>query len=94
MRTIALSDFLADIPFFVDEARKGKIFVYPTDTIYGIGGIVTSTNTTTINIAKQRRAQKHYSIIAPDIQWIKKYFRNTEDIEVQRKQRQDKFPTR
>ena len=37
MKTILLDDFLLDQDFYISEAEAGKIFVYPTDTIYGIG---------------------------------------------------------
>lgn len=33
---ITLEYFLQHTDFFVAEAKAGKIFVYPTDTIYGI----------------------------------------------------------
>lgn len=36
MKTIALEDFLQQKNFYAQEAEAGKIFVYPTDTIYGI----------------------------------------------------------
>ena len=94
MKTITLSYFLNNIPFFLDEAKKGKIFVYPTDTVYGIGAIVNTETIHKINTAKQRKSAKHYSLIAPDFVWIQKHFKNTENIETQRQQRQAQYPTR
>lgn len=74
MTIIPLSDFLSDQQFFITEAQKEKIFVYPTDTIYGIGGIVTPTVVEKINTIKQRTAGKHYSIIAPNNEWVEERF--------------------
>jgi tRNA A37 threonylcarbamoyladenosine synthetase subunit TsaC/SUA5/YrdC len=36
MKIIQLDDFLAQKDIYIAEAKSGKIFVYPTDTIYGI----------------------------------------------------------
>jgi tRNA A37 threonylcarbamoyladenosine synthetase subunit TsaC/SUA5/YrdC len=36
MKTISLEEFLQQQDFYISEANAGKIFVYPTDTIYGI----------------------------------------------------------
>jgi L-threonylcarbamoyladenylate synthase len=50
----------------------GKIFIYPTDTIYGIG--CDATNIKSVNMIKElkkRNKDKPMSVIAPDIHWIK-----------------------
>jgi L-threonylcarbamoyladenylate synthase len=50
----------------------GKIFIYPTDTIYGIGCDATNIKAVNkIKEIKQRDAGKPLSIIAPSIEWIK-----------------------
>jgi tRNA A37 threonylcarbamoyladenosine synthetase subunit TsaC/SUA5/YrdC len=36
MKTIQLNNFLHQQDFFIAEAKAGKLFVYPTDTVYGI----------------------------------------------------------
>jgi tRNA A37 threonylcarbamoyladenosine synthetase subunit TsaC/SUA5/YrdC len=74
MKTILLEQFLNHQDFFVKEAKMGKIFVYPTDTIYGIGGIITQTVIEKINTIKQRCISKHYSIIAPSHLRVEKHF--------------------
>jgi len=94
MRTVSFSAFWDQLSFFVDEAKKGKIFVYPTDTVYGIGAIVNAETIHKINTAKQRKSAKHYSLIAPDFSWIQKYFKNTQNIETQWQQRQAQYPAR
>ena len=51
---------------------KGKIFIYPTDTIYGIGCDATNNQAVTkIRKIKHRDKNKPLSIIAPSIKWIK-----------------------
>ncbi len=37
METISLDQFCKQQDKYVQEAKAGKIFIYPTDTIYGIG---------------------------------------------------------
>lgn len=94
MKTVSFPDFLNQQAFFLEQAQQGKIFVYPTDTIYGIGAMVNPKSIFQIYKAKQRQDNKHYSIIAPSFTWIKTYFKNTGDIETQQKQRQFQFPWR
>lgn len=50
---------------------KGGIFIYPTDTIYGIG--CDATNPAAVKKVRElkERYAKPFSIIAPDINWIK-----------------------
>lgn len=55
-----------------EEILKGKIFIYPTDTIYGLG--CDATNISAVNKIKNikgRDKDKPLSIIAPSINWIK-----------------------
>jgi len=94
MRIVSWNTLRSKQRFFVDEAKKGKIFIYPTDTIYGIGAIVTPETIDLINKAKQRLPNKNFSIIAPHFSRIKKHFENTENIENQWQQRQAQFPWR
>jgi len=55
----------------IKKIKKGKIFIYPTDTIYGIG--CDATNQQSVNKIKQikKRKNKPMSVIAPNISWIK-----------------------
>jgi len=56
----------------IKQINKGKIFIYPTDTIYGIGCDATNINSVNkIKEIKQREKDKPLSIIAPSIEWIK-----------------------
>jgi L-threonylcarbamoyladenylate synthase len=54
------------------EIKKGKIFIYPTDTIYGLGCDATNEKAVQrIKELKGRDKDKPLSIIAPSLDWIK-----------------------
>lgn len=56
----------------ISKILEGKIFIYPTDTIYGIG--CNAENIQSVNKIKQikqRDSNKPLSVIAPSIEWIK-----------------------
>lgn len=58
-----------------EEILAGKIFIYPTDTIYGIG--CDATNLDSVNKIKELKARdkdKPLSVIAPSVNWIKENF--------------------
>lgn len=62
------------------EILDGKIFIYPTDTLYGLG--CDATNEEAVNKVKEiksRDRDKPLSIIAPNINWILKNFITTEE---------------
>ena len=53
------------------EILAGKIFIYPTDTIYGLG--CDATNQASVNRIKEikgRDKDKPLSVIAPNLAWI------------------------
>ncbi|MEK6830481.1 MAG: L-threonylcarbamoyladenylate synthase [Nanoarchaeota archaeon] len=52
----------------------GKIFIYPTDTIYGLGcNALIKESVNKIKKVKKRDFNKPLSVIAPSLKWIKKY---------------------
>ena len=60
----------------ISEIKKqilnGKIFIYPTDTIYGIGcNALNESAVNKIKEIKKRDKNKPLSIISPSIEWIK-----------------------
>ena len=58
----------------IQEIKQGKIFIYPTDTIYGIGCDATNKQAVDkIKKIKSRDKDKPLSVIAPSIEWIKKH---------------------
>ncbi len=60
--------------FFEEQALNQKLFIYPTDTIYWIGAIITANTVEKIYKIKQRNLIKPLSIIAPNIKWIQQHF--------------------
>lgn len=53
--------------------ERGAIFIYPTDTIYGIGcNALNETSVKKIHRLK-RRTDKPFSIIVPSLEWIKQH---------------------
>jgi len=72
MKVLTKADILQNKEFYRNKIKKGEIFVYPTDTIYGIGCIPTNDNSVEkIRLIKQRDS-KPFSIIVPSKEWIKK----------------------
>lgn len=71
MEVLTKRKVLRDVESFVVEIKSGKIFVYPTDTIYGIGcSALVSRSVGKIREMKKRDA-KPFSVIAPSEEWIR-----------------------
>lgn len=71
MKIITKKQIEQEKEFYFSEIKKGKIFIYPTDTIYGIGcNALNSKAILKIREIKNREA-KPFSIIAPSKEWIK-----------------------
>jgi len=67
----------------IQEIKAGKVFIYPTDTIYGIGCDATNENSVNkIKEIKSRDKDKPLSVIAPSLDWIKENF--IVDLELQK----------
>jgi len=62
-------EFLEKLDFYVEEIKKGKIFVYPTDTIYGIGCDINNCNSIEKIREIKKRDGKPFSVIASKT-WI------------------------
>jgi len=57
----------------IEKIKQGKIFIYPTDTIYGLG--CNALNEKSVEKIKsiKKRENKPLSVVAPSIEWIKKH---------------------
>ncbi len=76
MKIISKKNIKNHEQFYLDEILNGKIFIYPTDTIYGIGCVATNKNSIQkIKQIKQRDSSKPLSIIAPSKNWIQTNFK-------------------
>tara|TARA_Y100000034_G_scaffold136851_1_gene216376 strand:- start:1533 stop:2078 length:546 start_codon:yes stop_codon:yes gene_type:complete len=65
-----LSKKVLDKDLIMKEILSGKIFVYPTDTVYGIGCNALDS----IAVSKVRKAKgskKKFSVIAPSKEWVR-----------------------
>jgi L-threonylcarbamoyladenylate synthase len=70
MKVITKKEFLENEEFYFEEIKGGKIFVYPTDTIYGIG--CDAANSLAVKKIRKikNRDSKPFSIIIPRKDWI------------------------
>lgn len=72
MKTVKLEDVLKNKETrndIIEEMRIGSIFVYPTDTIYGIGCNALIFESVR-KIRKIKKTDHPFSVIAPSGQWI------------------------
>ena len=71
MRILNFDEIKLEKPAIIDSMARGSVFVYPTDTIYGIGcNARLSDSVKKIRKLKQR-ATSPFSVIAPSVNWIK-----------------------
>ena len=73
-KIISLEEFLSKKKFFTEKAQKNNLFVYPTDSLYGIWAIFTRENIKKISEIKERDYKKPMSVIAPSRKWIEDNF--------------------
>lgn len=70
MNIITKKTFLKNKQKYLRLITNGKLFIYPTDTIYGIGCDATNTKAVqAIHILKQRE-KKPFSVLIPSKDWI------------------------
>ena len=72
MKIVKKEDFFAKKEFFISEMEKGRIFIYPTDTIYGIGCDALNGGAVMKIRELKKRENKPFSVIVPSIAWIRK----------------------
>ena len=71
MRIITKDEYNLKKEKFLSKIRGGAVFIYPTDTIYGIGAnALNHDSVKKIRDAKQNQ-DRPFSIIAPSKEWIK-----------------------
>ncbi|MEK6951697.1 MAG: Sua5/YciO/YrdC/YwlC family protein, partial [Nanoarchaeota archaeon] len=79
---ISKQEFIKNKKEFIKKIKHGSIFIYPTDTIYGLGCI--SINKRSINKIKQlkQRTNKPFSIIVPSKNWILKNCKSNKNLKM------------
>ena len=70
-KTITKKQVMEKEEFFIKEIKSGKIFIYPTDTIYGIGCDATNNKSVKKIREIKQRELKSFSVISPSKEWIK-----------------------
>ena len=69
-RLLTLEKLLKESDLYCKKALNWELFIYPTDTVYGFGWIVSKSVIEGISTYKKRPWSKNYSIIAPSFKWI------------------------
>ena len=72
MELLSKKDFFNRREEMIKEIISGKVFIYPTDTIYGIG--CNASNFQSVKKIREikQRDSKPFSVIAPSKKWIRK----------------------
>ena len=72
MEILTKAELQARFEEAIEKIKSGNIFIYPTDTIYGLG--CDATNETAVNQihSLKERTSKPFSVWAPSIGWIRK----------------------
>jgi L-threonylcarbamoyladenylate synthase len=56
---------------FIEDIKNGAIFIYPTDTIYGLGCDATNEESVALIRRIKNKDVKPMSVIAPSVEWVK-----------------------
>ncbi len=71
MTILTKKQFLENLDKYLTKIKKSAVFVYPTDTIYGIGCDATNTKAVKKIRSLKKRDSKPFSIIPPSKKWIR-----------------------
>jgi len=71
-KIITVNDYFKNKNKILNHIKKGLVFIYPTDTIYGIGCDATNVRAVSRLREAKKRDKKPFSIIAPSKSWIKR----------------------
>ena len=71
MRILNFEEFELEKNEIIDRMINGSVFIYPTDTIYGIGCNALLPNSVKKIRELKGRSSNPFSVIAPSIKWIK-----------------------
>lgn len=71
MRVLSKEDVLKRKNSVMREIREGAVFIYPTDTIYGIGCVADNDSSVKRVREIKARDKRPFSVIVPSLDWIK-----------------------
>ncbi len=69
-KLFSYKSFKADAKSFIRKISKGSVFIYPTDTIYGLGCNALSYSAVERIRKIKKRPKQPFSVIAPSFSWI------------------------
>jgi L-threonylcarbamoyladenylate synthase len=69
-KILTQKDILANQAFYATEIKKGKVFIYPTDTLHGLGANAQNTESVEKIAKLKKRPNKAFLIITPTLEWI------------------------
>jgi tRNA A37 threonylcarbamoyladenosine synthetase subunit TsaC/SUA5/YrdC len=81
-----------DLATILPAITSSTVLLYPTDTIYGLGGLVTPEIVEKIMHIKQRPTDRPFSIIAPSFDRVSNHFAVTSNFSEARTHRKQQFP--
>ena len=79
MKVLSKKEFLENKAFYINEIKIGKIFIYPTDTLYGLGCDAKNNSSVKKIIQIKKRNSKPILIIVPSMEWIKNNTENNQE---------------
>jgi len=79
MRIVNKEEFTLYQQEMLEYLQEGKLFVYPTDTIYGIGCDATNAEAVAKVRAAKSRPNNPFSVIAPSREWIVQHCEVTDE---------------
>ena len=81
MRVMNFEELNIEKQLVIDAIIKGSVFIYPTDTIYGIGCHAKNPKSVKKIRLLKGRASNPFSVIAPSLEWINENCIVTEEAE-------------
>jgi L-threonylcarbamoyladenylate synthase len=69
-KMLTRENILANQAFYATEIKKGRIFIYPTDTLHGLGANAQDNESIKKIIALKKRSDKAFLVIAPSLEWV------------------------
>lgn len=70
MRVLSFEDLKVEKNEIIEAIANGKIFIHPTDTIYGIGCNAELSNSVKKIRQLKNRSTNPFSVIPPSVEWI------------------------